>query len=109
MAAYTGNKNLEALTKRIVDPLPIIREHVYDHKFGGSFSLKFVAPAILGDEHSYKGMLVADGSAAQRAFEEITNPKTAPAKKEELITGLLEYCKKDTLVMVELVKWLYSL
>jgi hypothetical protein len=100
---------LTALRERIVDPLPILREYVYDNAFGGSFSLKAVAPAILGEEQSYDGMLVGNGTAAQRAFEEIISPTTAPERRRRLIDASLEYCRKDTLVMVELVKWLYSL
>lgn len=52
--------------------------------------------------------LVANGTAAQRAFEEIINPQTIPSRRDELILASLEYCKKDTLVMVELVKWLFQ-
>lgn len=108
MAEYSKKHRaeLEALLDRFVDPLPIFREFVYDNNFEGSFSLKTVAPSILGEEQSYEGMMVADGSAAQRAFEEIINPKTDTIRREELISASLEYCKKDTMVMVELVKWL---
>ncbi len=101
-----NKKKLESLLVRIVDPLPVIRDYVYDNSFGGSFSLKAVAPAILGKSQSYDGMLVANGTAAQRAFDELTNDKTPQDRKNELIQASLEYCKKDTLVMVELVKWL---
>lgn len=99
---------LLALNERMVDPLPILREHVYDVAFKGSFSLKAVAPALLGASQSYQGMTVADGSAAQRAFLELVNPQTAPDRKEELRQAMLEYCGKDTAVMVDLVRWLYS-
>lgn len=99
---------LEALTQRIVDPLPVIRDHVYDGEFHGSFSLKAVAPALLGSEQSYEGMLVGNGGEAQRAYEEIINPNTPSERKNELLKASLEYCKKDTLVMVELVKWLFD-
>lgn len=102
----THRIQLESLISRIVDPLPIIRDFVYDNKFEGSFSLKAVAPAILGDAQSYDGMLVANGMAAQRAFEELIDVKTLPARKSELIKASIEYCKKDTLVMVDLVKWM---
>jgi hypothetical protein len=68
---------LNELLERFVDPLPIIRESVYDNDFMGSFSLKYVAPAILGDQHSYKDMVVSDGTAAQRAFEELIAPDTS--------------------------------
>jgi len=96
------------LTERIVDPLPIIREAIYDPKFKGSFSLKYVAPALLGEDQSYKGMLVGNGGEAQRAFEEMIANKTKPMKKAELYEALIVYCKKDTEVMVELTKWLYQ-
>ncbi|MEZ4704706.1 MAG: DUF2779 domain-containing protein [Bdellovibrionota bacterium] len=100
--------DLSALLPRIVDPLPVIRDNIYDNKFECSFSLKSVAPAILGDDHSYDGMLVGNGTAAQRAFEEIIADSTAPERKQELISASLEYCKKDTQVMVDLVKWLFD-
>ena len=100
---------LEALISRIVDPLPIIREFIYDKEFKGSFSLKAVAPALLGAEQSYDGMLVSNGGEAQRAYQEIISPNTSPQRKEELIRASLEYCKKDTAVMVDLVKWLLKL
>lgn len=99
---------LTALTTRMVDPLPIIRNHVYDKQFAGSFSLKKVAPALLGDESSYKEMAIADGGAAQRGFEELINSKTSPHRREVLKVQMLDYCKKDTFVMVELVKWMMN-
>lgn len=101
-------EGLDSLIARAVDPLEIIRESVYDVGFNGSFSLKVVAPALLGDEASYDGMLVGDGSAAQRAYEEIIDENTPEQRKHELTQGILEYCKKDTAVMVDLVKWLYK-
>lgn len=96
------------LVDRIVDPLPIIRESVYDNAFNGSFSLKKVAPALLGDTHSYDDMLVSNGNDAQRAFEELISVNTPENKKNILKNAMLDYCKKDTYVMVELAKWLYA-
>lgn len=110
LAAYSPEHSaaLLALTERIVDPLPIIRDAVYDNAFNGSFSLKKVAPALLGENHSYKDMDVADGGAAQRAFEKMILPSASLNEKDQLEKALLEYCKKDTQVMVELVKWIYQ-
>lgn len=99
-------EQLGVLIARIVDPLPIIRDFVYDDLFHGSFSLKKVAPAILGATSSYDGMLVDNGTAAQRAFEELIDKSTSLERRDELIQASLDYCKKDTLVMVDLVKWL---
>jgi hypothetical protein len=109
MAEFSSaHKNdLEALLERIVDPLPIVRDFIYDNAFHGSFSLKVVAPSLLGEEASYEGMLIGEGMAAQKAFEEIIDPKTSAGRKAELVKASLEYCGKDTLVMVELVKWLH--
>ena len=98
---------LEAVRNRIVDPLPIIRESVYFAEFRDSYSIKSVGPAILGAEFSYENMAVGDGGAAQRAYEALIHEKN-PTRKEQLRLALLDYCKKDTLVMVELVNWLYS-
>jgi hypothetical protein len=110
LAAYSPKDHdaLMKLTDRIVDPLPIIRETVYDNAFACSFSLKAVAPALLGESHSYDGMLVANGTAAQRAFEELISSSTSASRKLILQDAMMEYCKKDTLVMVELVTWLFS-
>jgi len=103
-------QNRDALLKlinRIADPLPIIRDAVYDNSFDGSFSLKKVAPALLGELYSYNRMLVANGNDAQRAFEELISADISAQRKSILKKAMIEYCKKDTLVMVELVKWLY--
>lgn len=99
---------LEKLLPRIVDPLPVIRAAVYDNGFAGSFSLKRVAPALLGDQQSYDDMLVANGGDAQRAFDELISPRTSATRKTELESAMLAYCEKDTWVMVELAKWLYA-
>lgn len=97
---------LMKLVDRIVDPLPIIRDAVYDNAFAGSFSLKSVAPALLGKTHRYDDMLVANGSAVQRSFEELISPNIASDRKILLRKAMIEYCKKDTQVMVDLVKWM---
>jgi hypothetical protein len=110
LARYSP-EHAEALTQlitRIVDPLPIIRGTIYDNAFNGSFSLKKVAPALLGAEASYAEMVVANGGDAQRAFEALISPNTPGDKKEEIRQAMLAYCKKDTEVMVDLVKWLYQ-
>jgi predicted RecB family nuclease len=98
---------LKDITERLVDPLPIIRSHVYDPQFHGSFSIKTVAPALLGKSASYDGMAVGDGGDAQVAYLCLIDPKTDPTEKERLRKALLEYCRKDTLGMVELVEWLF--
>ncbi len=110
LAEYSPENSaaLLALNERIVDPLPIFRAAVYDNAFAGSFSLKYVAPALLGAEQSYTGMEVANGGDAQRAFEELSSPKITPERQEKLTAALLEYCEKDTMVMVDLTRWMMA-
>ncbi|MGZ3723597.1 MAG: DUF2779 domain-containing protein, partial [Bdellovibrionales bacterium] len=97
---------LLALNERMVDPLPIVRDSVYDTGFGGRFSLKVVAPSLLGAEFAYEGMAVADGTAAQRAFDSVYRGGLPAHEVERVRQEMLEYCKLDTLAMVEIVKWL---
>jgi hypothetical protein len=108
LAGYISDlaHELRAITERLVDPLPIIRAHVSDPKFMGSFSIKDTAPALLGDAASYEELDVAGGGEAQAAFIEMISTNTSPKRKKELEQGLREYCRKDTQVMAELVWWL---
>lgn len=100
---------LTSLISRLVDPLPIIRENIYREEFAGSFSLKIVAPTLLGLKYTYDHLTVKDGLAAQRAFKEIISSKTADSRKSFLVQACLDYCKQDTLVMVKLVEYLFNL
>ena len=79
-------KALLFIKSRLVDPLPIIKNNIYLKEFKGSFSIKKVAPALIGEKLSYKDLDVADGTEAQAVVE-----------------GLI------TLAMVGLVKWLFRL
>jgi hypothetical protein len=111
LAEGTGGRDagvLLAAVRRLVDPLPIIRSSVYDPAFGDSFSIKAVAPAILGADASYSAMDVGDGSAAQRAFMELIDPQLSPKRRAELRRALLQYCRKDVDVMQSLVDWLFT-
>lgn len=103
------SKILLQACERLVDPLPIFRNSVYDPQFKDSFSIKSVAPAILGADGSYDGLPVPDGSAAQRAFVELIDLKTSHTRANELRNAMLAYCKKDTDVMVRLVDWLVTI
>lgn len=67
-----------------------------------------MAPALLGNEASYEGMEVADGEMAQVTLRNLITGKWVNDRgttRENLLT----YCRKDTKVMVDLVKWLYTI
>ena len=97
------------LVERMEDPLPILRKSFYDPKFEFSFSLKKVAPAILGEKFSYENLEVGDGTSAQRAYKKLISSKTKQEEKEAIKKDLLDYCKKDTQSLVEITKILFNL
>lgn len=97
---------LLALCERFVDPLPIVKESVYHPDFLGSFSIKSVAPALIGNKFSYEGLIIGDGGAAQSAAELVLSGQAKGKEKDQIVEDLLKYCRQDTLAMVEIVKWL---
>jgi hypothetical protein len=99
---------LLSLIPRFVDPLPLFQNFVYHPDFLGSFSIKSVAPALIGDKLNYKNLAISDGFAALAGAELILNDKIQGEKKQALIDDLLAYCQQDTLAMVEIVKWLFN-
>ena len=97
---------LLAINERIVDLLPITREHYYHPEMKGSWSIKAVLPTIAPDL-DYTQLLVGGGGDAQDAYKEIVHPETPDARKQELTEGLRKYCELDTLAMVRLV-WFFQ-
>ena len=94
---------LGQVQKRIVDLLPLIREHVYDPEFHGSFSLKWVLPALV-PELGYDDLEITDGGLASLAYSEMQVPETASNRRAELRAALLAYCERDTQAMLELFR-----
>lgn len=103
----TEKIELENLVSRLVDPLPIFRDAVYHPDFKGSYSIKKVGPALLGEDSSYEKLLVQDGTQAVVTFRKMISSQN-PEEKTTLFNALVEYCDKDTYVMGLLVKWLFQ-
>ena len=95
---------LDAITQRLVDLLRIVRADVYHPAFGGSFSLKRVAPALVAG-FDYGGLgEVQEGGAASAAFLRIAYDQAKPEEEAQLRRDLLAYCAYDTLALVELYR-----
>jgi predicted RecB family nuclease len=94
---------LDALRARLVDLLPVMRQHVYHPAFGGSFSLKAVAPALV-EGFGYGDLeQIAGGGEASAAFLRLASGAVAdPEEEARLRSALRAYCKRDTLALVEL-------
>jgi len=99
---------LNGLIKRIVDLLPITRDHYYHPDMHGSWSIKVVLPTIA--PHLDYGNLgeVQDSSGAPSAYMEILDQVTPAERRKLLIDDLRRYCERDTVAMVELAKFIFK-
>ena len=82
--------------------------HYVDAKFKGSASIKRVLP-VLVPELSYKELNVQKGDQAVERWEKMIDAGTSREEKGQIAKDLLEYCKLDTMAMVEIYRVLKGL
>src|SRR3989339_1424445 len=100
---------LEAINDRMFDLYEIFSKNYYvDARFKGSASIKNVLP-LLVPELSYKVLNIQKGDQAVERWEKMINPTTPQEEKDQIAKDLLEYCKLDTLAMVEIYNFLKKL
>jgi len=95
-------RDLLALNERVVDLLPVAREHYYHPSQHGSWSIKAVLPALCPELRYDDLDGVQDGGMAMAAYLEAIAPDTPSARRKEIEQQLLAYCKLDTYAMVRL-------
>jgi hypothetical protein len=95
-------KNIQG---RMWDLLPAVRKHVYHSAFKGSYSLKYVLPALV-PQMTYDGMDVSNGTEAGLAWESLVRGNLDHVERDKIKKALLEYCGQDTLAMVRLLQQL---
>jgi hypothetical protein len=94
---------IQGVIDRLVDLLPLTRQHYYHPAMKGSYSIKAVLPTV-APELDYKQLNdVHDGTEAQVAYLEMVASTTTAERQAQLQQALLEYCSLDTLAMVKLV------
>lgn len=83
---------------------PFQKKDYYVPSMRGSYSIKYVLPALVPDmERAYKELsLVHNGGEAMQVFARLS--KMDDSTKEQYKKALLEYCKLDTLAMVKVLK-----
>jgi hypothetical protein len=103
-------EELEDIVGRIVDLLPIVRAYVYHPDFGGRFSLKKVAPALV-EGLRYDELEIGEGGAASRTLEALLlRPETmTKAERTRARRALYAYCEQDTLATVGVLERLREL
>ncbi len=82
--------------------LPFKERHYYTKAMQGSYSLKYVLPALLPDL-SYEGLALKNGEAAVMAYKGLAKVEDEE-ERERVRRDLLEYCKLDTYAMVKLLE-----
>ncbi len=97
---------LRPVLARLIDLAEIVRAHYYHPRMLGSWSIKAVGPAIAPHLDYAQLDGINEGMAASEGFLEAIRPDTKPARKAELERQLLRYCRFDTEVMVEIVRFL---
>jgi len=93
---------LRGIAARVVDLLPVIRNHVYHPDFGGSFGLKSVLPALV-PELSYDDLPINEGMVANMELERLLFTGEGPRN------DLLRYCERDTWGLVKILERLREL
>ena len=102
-------KAMEAINDRVIDlMLPFKNKWYDDLRFEGSASIKQVLP-VLCPELSYKELGIQEGGSAQRLWMEAVLDDKRADQKDQILADLIEYCKLDTLAMVEIYKKLQRL
>ena len=100
---------MEAINDRVVDLIIPFKKKWYDDpRFEGSASIKKVLP-VLCPELSYKELGIQEGGSAQRLWMEAVLDGKRVDQKDQILADLVEYCKLDTLAMVEIYRTLRKL
>jgi hypothetical protein len=98
---------LDAIVDRMRDlALPFQKRWVATPEMRGSYSLKYVTPALLGSESSYTTLDIQAGMEASTGFARMIAPGTPPNEKQALREALLIYCGADTLNTARIYEWL---
>ena len=102
-------KELQRIEKKLVDLLPLVRNHVYHPEFGGSFSIKRTLPALVPGL-SYADLKIGDGETATLELMHLMfSEELSPVERVELREALLRYCERDTWAMVKMLAKLRTL
>jgi len=89
---------LTSLADRIVDLLPVARDHWYHRDQRGSWSIKAVLPTI-APHLDYAGLAVKQGGDAVEAYLEASAPDCSPDRRMALDQALRLYCGRDVEAM----------
>ena len=101
---------IDELLAKLVDLLPVVRNHVYHPDFKGSFSLKYVLTPLV-PELGYSDLVIVDGRLASVEIARLLflAHRIPVAERDRLRQDLLDYCERDTWATVRLMARLREL
>ncbi len=103
-----SSQELLSIKERLWDIATPFRKGFYVHpKFGGSWSIKVVLPALVPGM-SYEGLEIGDGGVASQSYLELMDGRISGAAAKKTLAALRVYCGQDTLAMVKLLDVLYQ-
>ena len=91
---------LAAITARLFDLLPVVRDNYYHPDFGGSFSIKSVLP-VLAPGLGYDDLEIAEGTMGSVQYTLALTDSDLDERKRTF-ANLRAYCERDTYAMVRL-------
>lgn len=99
---------LNYVNENMFDLETIFKKDYIDYRFHGSSSIKKVLP-VIAPHLSYSELEINNGTMALDTWGRMVLDKDFKEDIKQTRNRLLEYCKLDTLAMVEIYKYLYSL
>jgi hypothetical protein len=99
------SNHLLSINENVKDLMfPFQKKYYVTPQMQGSYSIKYVLPSLVPPmAEAYKNLNgIQNGSDAMNAFPKLSS--MGREEKEETRVALLEYCKLDTLAMVEVLK-----
>lgn len=97
---------LQSINDRMFDLMEVFADQFYvDVRFNGSCSIKNVLP-VLVLSLSYKDLRIREGMGASISWYRSFTSGTTVEEQAEVRKNLLDYCKLDTLAMVEILRCL---
>ncbi len=101
-------ERLADLVERMDDLIiPFRAFWVHHPRQKGSCSLKAVLPALT--DFDYDDLAIGDGNQAARQYQQALYGNVAAKERALIFNNLLEYCKLDTMAMVEILRRLEKL
>ncbi len=96
-------KRIQSVLDNMVDLMaPFRSKHIYHWQFEGSYSIKYVLPALI-PELTYESLNISDGGTAAESWLRM-RASADIEEQEQIKRDLLEYCHLDTLAMVRILE-----